>query len=349
MEATSHNERTCGDEELIQELRRHRRALHKMPELDFDLPQTIGYIKGHLASLSCVIEEPARSCVCAYFDVGAARTIAVRADMDALPIEEGTGAPCRSINEGRMHACGHDAHMAMALAMATCVDRSISEEGAMRPQTNVLFVFQPAEETTGGARLVCESGILARRHVDVIFGFHVWPDLPAGEVASRPGALFARSSETHIHIKGRGIHIASTIGVPEEEGGDAMYAASLFLVGLRDLMKELSTSERCVARFGRLEAGTVCNAVAASAHLAGSVRVLSEDMFDRVRSGIVALLEEACLKTGCTYEVDFADGYPSVSNDSDLFEKVSAIVPSLTRLDESSMTAEDFSDRKSVV
>ena len=136
----------------LQELRRYRRDLHRIPELDFDLPQTIAYIEGVLAPLTCEVTHPCPNCVCAFFDAGvdAAHATAIRADMDALPIAEATGAAFASTHPGKMHACGHDGHMAMALAAATYVDRTIREQpGAIR--RNVLFVFQPAEETTGGA------------------------------------------------------------------------------------------------------------------------------------------------------------------------------------------------------
>ena len=158
----------------LQELRRYRRDLHRIPELDFDLPQTIAYIEGVLAPLTCEVTHPCPSCVCAFFDAGvdAAHATAIRADMDALPIAEATGAAFASTHPGKMHACGHDGHMAMALAAATYVDRTIREQpGAIR--RNVLFVFQPAEETTGGAKTVCESGVFERSGADRIFGFHV--------------------------------------------------------------------------------------------------------------------------------------------------------------------------------
>lgn len=228
----------------LQELRRYRRDLHRIPELDFDLPQTIAYIEGVLASLDCEVTHPCPSCVCAFFDAGtgAAHATAIRADMDALPIVEATGAAFASTHPGKMHACGHDGHMAMALAAATYVDRTICEQpGTIR--RNVLFVFQPAEETTGGAKTVCESGVFERYGVDRIFGFHVWPDLPANTLASCSGPLLARSSETHVHIHGTSIHIAKTYGVPVNESHDAALAAAKFLVAERELMDELGTDE----------------------------------------------------------------------------------------------------------
>lgn len=228
----------------LQELRRYRRDLHRIPELDFDLSQTIAYIEGVLASLACEVTHPCPSCVCAFFDAGtgAAHATAIRADMDALPIAEATGAAFASTHPGKMHACGHDGHMAMALAAATFVDRTIREQpGAIK--RNVLFVFQPAEETTGGAKTVCESGVFERYGVDRIFGFHVWPDLPANTLASCSGPLLARSSETHVHIHGTSIHIAKTYGVPVNESHDAALAAAKFLVAECELMDELGADE----------------------------------------------------------------------------------------------------------
>lgn len=356
-----------SSEQILEELRRHRQALHRIPELDFDLPRTIEYVRHHLDGLCCEVFEPCLSCVCAYFDAGRDSTVAVRADMDALPIVERSCAPARSETPGHMHACGHDAHMAMALTFASVVDRAIAcargglETGCAethaagereaeslsgeRPvlESNVLFIFQPAEETTGGAKTVCESGVFERFGVSAIFGFHVWPDLPAGTVASRPGALFARSSETHIDIKGASAHIATTYGVPDERTHDAMLAAARFVEGARSLMMRLGEREYCIAKFGLLRAGAVCNAVAGEAHIEGSLRVYSDQMFDAARDGVRSCLEDSCASTGCTYEVSFASGYPPVINDRALFDRARMAVPHMVELDMPSLTAEDFS------
>ena len=273
----------------LQELRRYRRDLHRIPELDFDLPQTIAYIEGALAPLACEVTHPCPSCVCAFFDAGtgAAHATAIRADMDALPIAEATGAAFASTHPGKMHACGHDGHMAMVLAAATYVDRTIREQpGAIK--CNVLFVFQPAEETTGGAKTVCENG------------------------------------------------------VPVEKSHDAALAAAKFLVSERELMDELGADEPCIGKFGLLQAGTVCNAVAGEAHVAGSLRVFTDDMFDRAREGVRRVLDEACAATGCTYDLDFAEGYPPVDNDPELFAHIAPALSELQLVDEPLLIAEDF-------
>lgn len=329
---------TAQDLELLV---RFRRDLHRIPELDYDLPQTTRYIRSVLKSLSCEMFSPSASCICALFDVGNAHTVAIRADMDALPITEATGVSFASEHEGRMHACGHDAHMSMALATAVWVDALVRDCPGALPR-NVLFVFQPAEETTGGAKRVCESGVFERYKVDRIFGFHVWPDLPWGTVASRPGALLARSSETHITIHGQSTHIAKTYGLHDEETHDAALAAARFLVSERWLMRRLQQDEPCVAQFGLVEAGTVCNAVAGEARLAGSLRVFSDEMFERAKAELTSTLEMACSETGCTFDIDFAEGYPPVTNDAELYAACESALPELTRIDDPLLIAEDF-------
>ena len=337
-------------------LRRFRRDLHRIPELDFDLPQTTAYVEQVLGALSCEVTRPFRSCVCAFFEAGARKATAIRADMDALPIIEATGVAFHSTHAGCMHACGHDSHMAMALTAAVLVDRRLREgageagqpgEPADLPR-NVLFVFQPAEETTGGAKIVCESGVFERYHADRVFGFHVWPDLPAGTVYSRSGALLARSSETHIAIHGESTHIAKTYGVDDAHSHDAMLAAARFVVRERELMERLGAEEPCICKFGELTAGTVCNAVAGEARIAGSLRVFSDAMFDRARNEIRDLLRDCCEGTGCTFDLDFAEGYPPVDNDRALYALASRALdgrdgaPRLRDLADPLLIAEDF-------
>lgn len=334
---------TAADAALLAELRRHRRALHRIPELDSELPQTLDYIEGVLGQLDCKIVHPCDACVCAYFDLAGegAPTTAIRADMDALPVSEATGAGFASQHEGKMHACGHDAHMAMALAAAAYVDRA-HKTGEAQFKRNVLFVFQPAEETTGGAKTVCESGVFETFGADRIFGFHVWPDLSAGTVASCAGPLLARSSETHIHITGASTHIAKTYGVADEDSHDAALAAARFLLSERELMEWLGATEPCICKFGLVQAGGVCNAVAGEAHVAGSLRVFSDAMFERAKGEIERVLAEACEQYGCSYSIDFAEGYPPVCNDAALYEQAAAALPKLQEVKEPLLIAEDF-------
>lgn len=328
-------------QELLAELTRYRRDLHRIPELDDDLPQTIAYVRSVLSGLSCDVLEPCKGAVCAFFDLGRAETVAIRADMDALPIDEASGAAFSSEHPGRMHACGHDGHMAMALAAATWVDRVVRGAGgttkAEQLPRNVLFVFQPAEETTGGAKRVCESGVFERYRVTRIFGMHLWPDLPAGSLASRPGPLLARSSETTITFHGVSSHIAKW-----KDGRDALGAAARFVVGSKWLSRKLEQDEPFLLRFGHMTAGTVRNAVAGQARVEGSLRVFSDDMFARAQDEVRALAQTAADEEGCTFDLHFSEGYPPVVNDGTLFGEAAQALPELERVPEPLLIAEDF-------
>lgn len=348
---------------LLEELISYRRDLHRMPELDDDLPRTIAYVRGVLQRLACELTEPCASTVCAYFDCGRAETVAIRADMDALPIAEASGVPFASEHAGCMHACGHDGHMAMALAAATWVDRVLAgtahadeaaepaDAAATTPDgadasdaaacgsfpRNILFVFQPAEETTGGARRVCESGVFERYRVTRIFGMHLWPDLPAGQLATRPGPLLARSSETTLTFHGVSSHIAKW-----REGRDALGAAARFVVGSKWLSRKLEQEEPFLLRFGHLEAGTVRNAIAGEARVEGSLRVFSDEMFARAQDEVRALAQTAADEEDCTFDLVFSEGYPPVVNDDALVSAASARLPELARVPEPLLIAEDF-------
>ena len=167
-----------------------RRALHRIPELDRQLPQTMAYLRASLEKLRCKVFSPMESALCAFFDYGKKEAVAFRADADALPIQERNRVDYRSEHEGCMHACGHDGHMAILLELA----RRLSEKKDL--PHNVLLVFQPAEETTGGAKDLCATGVFRAHKVQAIFGLHLWPQLPEGLIASRKNEMMARSCES---------------------------------------------------------------------------------------------------------------------------------------------------------
>jgi hippurate hydrolase len=311
-----------------------RRALHRIPELDDDLPLTLAYLRGALAELgdACEVFEPCTSTLCAWFDRGSARATAIRADMDALPVTEATGVAYASTHPGQMHACGHDGHMTMVLALA----RWLADHADELPRS-VLLVFQPAEETTGGAKRVCESGVFERLGVDRIFGFHLWPDLPLGQVATRAGALLASSNEVTVTMRGQGAHIAKW-----QEGRDALRACVDCVHAALDGMDALPTREPALLRFGQMEGGTVRNAIAAEAVARGSLRTFCAD--DRVRAE--ALLREvattAAEAQGCDADVYLSEGYPAVTNDAALLALARDALPELAELPEPLLIAEDF-------
>ena len=320
--------------DTVERLRTLRRDLHRIPEVGFDLPETIAYVSDVLARLSGPVEvfTPCPSTVCAFFDRGAARTTAIRTDMDALPVVERTCAPYASTHPGRMHACGHDGHMAMVLALAEHIDAHLDELSR-----NVLLIFQPAEESVGGALPLCESGVFERYGVDRVFGFHLWPDLPAGTVATREGALLASTNEVDVVFHGRSSHIAKA-----DQGRDAVEAACRYLARIYAFMDGLAGDDPSLLKFGRIEGGLVRNQIAAEARLQGSLRTFSTEMSERAQEGIVSLAEQAAAELGCTAQVSFANGYPPVINDAALTRLVREAVPEVGELDAPQLIGEDF-------
>lgn len=330
-------------EPTIELLTRYRRDLHQIPEVDFDLPETLAYVldvlegiaretNGHLGREVVRLVEPCRSTICCIFDRESEHATAIRSDMDALPVTERTDSPFASRHAGRMHACGHDGHMSMVLGLAGWLALHLGE----LPHT-VVLVFQPAEETTGGAKVVCESGILDELCADRIFGFHLWPDLPHGQVASRPGPLLAAANETTVTVRGRASHIARA-----EQGADALLAACHVVDACYGYMDERQAEEPCLLRFGHMTSGSVRNQISDASRIEGSLRTFSIAMGERCRRELPECAERAAELLGCTAEVGFSEGYPPVVNDEGLFGKAAVVLPDLGDVPKPLLIAEDF-------
>lgn len=304
-----------------------RRALHQIPEVDRCLPKTAAYLRRRLSSLPCALLSPWESAVCAYFDLGKSETVAFRSDMDALPVTEETGLAFASRHPGLMHACGHDGHMAIALALAEFV--------AAHPKVaarNVLVIFQPAEETTGGAGPICETGLLEQYRVTRVYGLHLWPELPRGVVASRAGGMMARSCELTAELQGKSVHLARY-----PKGRDALYAAMV----LTERLYALAQGKACLLRFGRMESGTARNALSAHSRLEGSLRCFDDDLFHALWEQILACAAAVEAETGCTVAVRRSQGYPPVTNDAALLAAARAGFPVAEA--EPTYITEDFS------
>lgn len=313
----------------------HRRALHRIPELGRELPLTFQYIKGCLEKMDCTLLLPGGYAILAYFDAGKTDTIAFRSDMDALPIQEQTGFPFASVHPGKMHACGHDGHMAMLLGLAQFINDH--RENLVH---NVLLVFQPAEETSGGAKDICDTGVFQKYHVTRIFGIHLWPDLPAGVVGSKSGPLMARASEVTVDILGKSAHIAKA-----SQGIDALFTGVKLVDRLYTMMgEELSKDGMRSFLFGRMESGTVRNAVSAHTHIEGTLRTFLDEEFFLIQRRAGEIAKALAEDSGCQITVHFSEGYPPVCNDPELFGKVADLLgEKLVKLPAPSLIAEDFS------
>jgi len=312
----------------------YRRALHRIPELDDRLPETCAYVRSALAGFGLEPFSPVPSAVCAFLDAGKSETAAFRADMDALPVQESTGLPYASAHPGAMHACGHDGHTALALALA---EYAAGRQGDL--PRNVLFLFQPSEETIGGAERLCQTGILERCRASRIFGLHLWPGLEAGEVYCRPGPVMARSNEVTVTFTGKSVHIGRAA-----EGIDAMAAGAEYLRRAYALAESLTGEEGSVVlRFGKMVSGTVRNAVSGETRLEGSLRTFQDETQARCRRGLERIGRDITAETGCAVDVYLSKGYPPVWNNEALYAEVRAAMADLRLLKAPSLTAEDFS------
>ena len=324
--------------------KKYRQDLHRIPELGFEVYKTKAYIMELLQQYHCEIIEVCETGVCAFFqsnkNVGQGsslgNTIALRSDMDGLSVTEKTGADYRSIHEGAMHACGHDGHMAMLLAVAGELDQIIHTLSH-----NVLLIFQPAEETTGGAGAICATGILEKYHVKRIYGFHLWPMIKKNTIGSRANEFMAKSSELDVTIQGKSVHCAVS-----EEGIDALAIGCEFVSELYQMERqELPVSEYRLLKFGKMESGTVRNAISANTVLNGSVRCFRDQTGDFLFQRMAEIASSYEKNYGCRFEFERNDGHPAVINDPALFEETRKLLSEydFITFEKPFMLAEDFS------
>lgn len=287
------------------------RDLHKIPELDRNLPKTTKYIKDFLAKLPCRVIDIGDAGFAAFFQAeGAASTIAFRTDMDALPILETSGLPFSSEHKGIMHACGHDGHMSIMLGFAALVAMNIHALSY-----NVMLIFQAAEETTGGAEDIAKSGLFEKGHVEKIYGIHLWPGHPKNTIICKEGEFMASNLIFEVDIEGRSAHIASYTN-----GIDALELACDYVKRIYEMEKtEISPDIHRLIRFGIIESGNATNVVPDAAHLEGTLRCYSENVFNRIWGRIVEIAEDITSKRGCKFTFEQKVSYPAVINPRQLY------------------------------
>lgn len=299
------------------------KALHKIPELDHRLPKTRAYLQKSLQALPCRVWISGSGALFAYFDHGKDRTVAFRADMDGLPVREQTGLVWQSEHPDRMHACGHDGHMAILLELA----RRLTGWG----KYNYLLIFQPAEETTGGAWDICREGVLETWGVCAVFGLHLWPGLPKGRLYTRPGMLMSAAAGIRGVFRGEGRHVAQT-------GRDALAAACLF----HTRAAAIRTEQPHLLKFGMLHGGTAPNVTCEQAVLEGTLRTWDQGQLLLLQQRLDHLFRQTLQETTCGGKLFFRRGYPAVCNDPQLYEKAQKCAPAQL-LQKPVWTTEDFS------
>lgn len=287
-----------------------RRRVHQHPEVAFEEVETSRLVRETLDSLGIRYEHPiATTGVVGRLGNGNGPCVALRADMDALPIHEASGVPFESLNPGKMHACGHDCHTAMLLGAA----RLLKEREA-EIQGTVKLVFQPAEEGANGGLVMCDAGILDDPHVDKIFGLHVWPYLPAGMIGGKAGVLLASVDGFDIVVTGRGGHAAlphATI--------DPITTAAKIVCELQTIVsREVDPFAPAVVSVTAFHGGEAFNVIPETVALKGTIRALESSVMQQLQKRIREITNGVATANRCTATVTFGDVViPPTVNDPD--------------------------------
>lgn len=336
----------------IASLTAFRHDLHRHPELSFQEKRTSQVVQRELKALGIRFKAGlgGGTGVVGFLPSTVkgnerSKSIALRADMDALPIVEQTGVAYSSVNRGIMHACGHDGHTAMLLGAARVLS-------AMPRPNNVTLVFQPAEENEGGGKIMCQEGMLdgdkgagIGTSVAKIYGLHGWPQLSLGQIATRPGPLMAAVDDFVVTIRGVQSH-----GAYPHLSRDPIVATAHVITALQSIAsRNVSPLESVVVTVGQVEGGTANNIIPETVRFIGTVRTLRDEAKKIARERFHEIVTSTARAHGCTALIDYHDGYPVTSNDRREFERVIALSREVTgekntiELENPTMGGEDFS------
>ncbi|MGE5632982.1 MAG: M20 metallopeptidase family protein [Caulobacteraceae bacterium] len=322
-----------------------RRDFHMYPEISGTEERTAGKIAEVLRQLPIEIKEN----VGGYGVVGLlhgskpGKAIALRADMDALPIQEQNDYDFASKHEGKMHACGHDGHTAILLGTAVILSKLKDEIAGC-----IKFIFQPAEELApiGGAKPMIEAGVLENPQVDAIFGLHIWPNLPKGKIGIKNGAFMASSDPFVVEVFGQNGHASAP-----HEAVDAL-AAGCQVVNMLQMIvsRNINPQEAVAVTIGKMQSGAKYNVISDYTKLEGTVRTLNPEVQKKVEMRIREIVNGVCQAAGTRGEVNYRYGYPTLLNDEKMANLIrnvgSKILPenSITEIDKPAMGAEDFAN-----
>lgn len=318
-----------------------RRDLHQIPEIGLEEFETQAYlldvIKKLIAGKDFVELRTWRTGILVYLHGSQpTKTIGWRTDIDGLPVNEQTGLPFASKHQGRMHACGHDFHMTIALGS---LERALEKQ----PKNNLLFLFQPAEENEAGGMLMYKDQAFGDWLPDQFYGLHVRPDLKVGQIATNTHTLFAGTCEIKINFKGKGGHAAFP-----HEAKDAVVAASYFITQVQSVVsRSVNPIEGAVVTFGVLQAGTTNNVIAETAFLHGTIRSLTQEMSLLVQKRVTTIAEAVAAAFDMDVEIELKQGgYLPVENNPKLARELMDFFQEKEGVElidiEPAMTGEDF-------
>lgn len=336
--------------EALPELVQLRRHIHRHPELSGHERQTAALVAGELRRWGWQVREGVgRTGVLAELGPlqrpGGKRAplLALRVDMDALPVEERTGLDYASTQQGLMHACGHDLHTTLGLGVARLLGE-LAERDPSRLTARIRLLFQPAEETAEGAAWMKADG--AMDGVNALFGVHVFPSLTAGSIGVRSGSLTAAAGELEVEVLGEGGH-----GARPHQSTDAIWIAARVVSGLQEaISRRLDALHPVVVSFGRIEGGRAFNVIADHVRLLGTVRCLDNDVHAQLPGWIEDTVKALCTGHGGEARVRYRRISPPVHNDPELTELVAAVGTALLGrervqwLEQPSLGAEDFAE-----
>lgn len=292
-----------------------RRDLHQIPETAYTEKKTSAYVAEYLRREGLEVQTG----IATYGVVGLLNTgrpgptLLLRADMDALPMTEDTGLPFASTHDGVMHACGHDAHVAMVLGTASVLNQVKDEfKGTIK------FLFQPAEEGPGGAQPMIDEGVMENPKVDYSIGCHVWPEIPEGTIGVRSGPFMAAMDRFDIKIIGRGGH-----GAMPHLCVDALEVGTQVVSALQRISsRQMNPLEPAVVTVGMFHAGTAFNVIPGDAKLSGTTRTFNLDIWNSWAERLETVVRGVCESMGTEFELTFAKGYPPTINDDWMAEVV---------------------------
>ncbi len=321
---------------MREECTKVRRDLHRIPETAFEEYQTQAYVLKYLEALrpDVLIKLAGTGVKAVFCAKDAKETIAFRADMDGLPVEEWTNVPYASTHQGKMHACGHDGHVAVALLLAKLVN-----EHRDRLTVTVVLLFQPGEEGGGGARRMIEDGALHDPRVDRIYALHVFPELRIGQLGVRRGTFMAQSCGFDLTVYGKSAH-----GASPDKGIDAVVAAAELITMLQTVVsRSTSPDEPIVLTIGKIHGGEARNIICDKVVMSGTLRTFSNEMREQVMERIGKILAGFEVATGITTEFKEVQLYYSVENPVDMTEEFQLLMKSDVQPMSHLMIGEDFS------
>ena len=323
---------------LLRPLVEFRRDIHAHPELGFQEHRTAARVAAALRAIGLEVHEGIGGTgVVAILRRGdGKRTMGLRADMDALPVDEQTGLAWTSTIPGCFHGCGHDGHVAMLLGAAQVLARDHGFSGTIN------FIFQPAEEGLGGARHMIEDGLFERFPCERVYALHNWPALPAGTIATRPGAIMAAADKFSVTIEGRGGHAAMPHATP-----DAILAAAAMVQQVNSIVsRDIPPAANAVLSVTEIAGGHTHNVMPPSVRLGGTVRTVDPVVQDRIEQRLRQIADGIATAFQVRATLVYDRLYPATINDPDAAGDVLQVAANFARAElaaEPAATAEDFS------